>query len=139
MVEQRNLLEAYDNISTSTFYMRLNNAEEKDIRNAVRKHVWEVTKFLKDKGRKRTELSGGTGMRRKTTPTFGQSHERPDPTQKEKCGYPYVVVKQMGIHNKTLKEMMTEWEEVVRHEVQLKRANVSRLIKLSIRDSKWWQ
>ena len=141
--DQRTLLEAYDNVTSSTFYMRLDRTQEKDIRNVVRKYVWEKTKFLKDEGaKKRSEQSGGAGKRRKTTPTFGVSHERPDLTQKEKCGYPYVVLKQMGVQNGALKDMAefwTKWEEVVRHEVQMKRANVSRLIKLSVRDSKCWQ
>ena len=140
--DQRTLLEAYDNVTSSTFYMRLDRTQEKDLQNVVRKHVWEKTKFLKDEGKKRSEQSGGTGKRRKTTPTFGDSHERPDLTKKEKCGYPYVILKQMGILSKELKdiaEFWTKWEEMVRHKVQMKRANVSRLIKLSMRDSKCWQ
>ena len=140
--EQVKLLEYYDKFSGSLKNLHRDKVDEKMVRGVVRDHVWHVAKFLKSEGNKtKMRYSGVGSKRRRLTPLFGESHERPDLTQGQKCGYPYIVLFHCGkardeISMEKKAEFWVTWEEIVRHEMQLKRAAVGRHVKGTIRDSK---
>ena len=130
--EQEALLGYYENpILVQNKTMR--STGEKVVRHAVRKYVWSTTKFLTGEGCGR--------VMKNCTPMFGKSHERPDLTQSdEKVGYPCVILAQCGQKKNTLQvraRYWKTWESVVRHEIQVKRANVMKKVKDTLVESKY--
>ena len=128
--EQKDLLSYYEKPAKAD---TKNNRSlgEKDVRHHVRTHVWSNTKFLTGEGSKRAK---------NCIPEFGKSHERPDLTKSgEDIGYPYVVLKSGGHENSTLEqkaEYWKQWENIVRHEIQVKRANVMKKVKDTLTESR---
>ena len=109
---------------------------ERTVRHVVRTHVWSNTKFLKCEG---------SSKPKNCTPAFGKSHERPDLTKSaEEIGYPSVVLNYAGIggsgDSSSLEKRAAywkQWESVVRHEIQVKRANVMKKVKDTMTESKY--
>jgi hypothetical protein len=141
--DQIKLLEFYDDYSSLSQDLVRDKVEEKLVRTVVRDYVWDLTKFLKSEGNKTVvQYSGASAKRRRLTPVFGESHERPDLTKEEKCGYPYIILDHCGQVNEQSSmaqkaKFWVTWEEIVRHEMQLRRAAVGRRVKETIRDGEY--
>lgn len=130
--EQTRLLGYYEE-SVIVQNKKMRSAGDKAIRHIVRTHVWSTTKFLTGEGCGR--------VMKHCTPTLGKSHERPDLTQSsENVGYPCVILDYCGQKDKPLKDRARywkTWESIVRHEIQVKRANVMKKVKDTLNESKY--
>ena len=133
--EQKSLLGFYEKEVTIENRNGRSNAE-RTVRHVVRTYVWSNTKFLKCEG---------CSKPKNCTPVFGKSHERPDLTKSvEEIGYPSVVLTNAGIgedgDSSSLEKRAAywkQWESVVRHEIQVKRANVMKKVKDTMTESKY--
>ena len=132
--EQQSLLKYY-NEEVTIESKNSRSLGERSVRHIVRTHIWSNTKFLIGEGSERRT--------RNYVPEFGNSHERPDLTKpKEEIGYPIVVIRYAGLDtdNNTMEQRAKywkQWEAIVRHEVQVKRANVMKKVKDTLTESKW--
>ena len=132
--EQKRLLSYYEKELTE--YRNGRSNAERSVRHVVRTYVWSNTKFL---------MNEGCSKPKNCTPLFGQSHERPDLTKTvEDIGYPSVVLTYAGIgedgDSSSLERRAAywkQWESVVRHEIQVKRANVMKKVKDTMTESKY--
>ena len=131
---QSYLHDIYENNSN---FLQRNKDKEREIRVVVRNYIWSNTKFVKGEGINRSALMGG--KRRKLMPEFGNSHERPDLTQKN-GGYQCMVLDKCGLEKSSLEDRALFWksyEDVVKSEIQVKRSTAVKITKVTLMESKF--
>ena len=133
--EQSQLIVVYRNEEL----MASNNNKERELREFVREHVWPTMKFLKGEGQKTKPTDQPMSKCTKRSPEFGTSHERPDLTIKERCGYSSTIINILGYANSSVVEKGQLWktnEEEVMREVRQKRNTAMKAVKETIYSSK---